>query len=141
MDVILAATARCFFSKTLDALDARPDPGYRDLEPGLRQALVVGARSPTADYAPAVIAWRDDQSRYCALPSLCPPAGSGRRRTAFPRDRASPARSDTGRTCPASRSSSLTRHGVDCHAVTIWAGVLSCGMSVQSAGAIADPSG
>ena len=47
MDVILAATARCFFSKTLDALGVRPDPGYRDLEPGLRQALVVGR--PIAD--------------------------------------------------------------------------------------------
>jgi len=39
---ILAAAARCFFSKTLDALRLRPDPGYRDLEPGLRQVLVVG---------------------------------------------------------------------------------------------------
>ena len=47
MDVILAATARCFFSKTLDALGVRPDPGYRDLEPGLRQALVIGR--PIAD--------------------------------------------------------------------------------------------
>jgi len=47
MDVILAAAARCFFSKTLDALGVRPDPGYRDLEPGLRQALVVGR--PIAD--------------------------------------------------------------------------------------------
>jgi uncharacterized peroxidase-related enzyme len=42
MDVILAAAARCFFSKTLDALGVQPDPGYSDLEPGLRQALVVG---------------------------------------------------------------------------------------------------
>ena len=42
MDVILAAAARCFFSKTLDALGVRPDPSYRDLEPGLREALVVG---------------------------------------------------------------------------------------------------
>ena len=47
MDVILAAAARCFFSKTLDALGVRPDPGYRDLEPGLRQVLVVGR--PIAD--------------------------------------------------------------------------------------------
>jgi hypothetical protein len=47
MDVILAATARCFFSKTLDAIGVRPDPGYRDLEPGLREALVVGR--PIAD--------------------------------------------------------------------------------------------
>ena len=42
MDVILAAAARCFFSKTLDALGVQPDSGYRDLEPGLRHALVVG---------------------------------------------------------------------------------------------------
>jgi len=42
MDVILAAAARCFFSKTLDALGVRPDPGYREMEPGLREALVVG---------------------------------------------------------------------------------------------------
>jgi alkylhydroperoxidase family enzyme len=42
MDVILAAAARCFFAKTLDALGVRPDPEYRDLEPGLRLALVVG---------------------------------------------------------------------------------------------------
>ena len=47
MDVVLAAAARCFFSKTLDALGVRPDPSYRDLEPGLRQALVVGR--PIAD--------------------------------------------------------------------------------------------
>ena len=42
MDVVLAAAARCFFSKTLDALGVQPDSGYRDLEPGLRHALVVG---------------------------------------------------------------------------------------------------
>jgi uncharacterized peroxidase-related enzyme len=47
MDVILAAAARCFFSKTLDALGVRPDASYRELEPGLRQALVVGR--PIAD--------------------------------------------------------------------------------------------
>jgi uncharacterized peroxidase-related enzyme len=42
MDVILAAAARSFFSKALDALGIRPDPDYLDLEPALRQALVVG---------------------------------------------------------------------------------------------------
>jgi alkylhydroperoxidase family enzyme len=47
MDVILAAAARCFFSKTLDALGVRPDSEYRDLEPELRQALVIGR--PIAD--------------------------------------------------------------------------------------------
>jgi alkylhydroperoxidase family enzyme len=42
MDVILAAAARCFFSKTLDALGVLPDASYRDLDPELRDALVVG---------------------------------------------------------------------------------------------------
>jgi len=42
MDVILAAAARCFFSKTLDALGVRPDASYQELAPGLRQVLVVG---------------------------------------------------------------------------------------------------
>jgi alkylhydroperoxidase family enzyme len=42
MDVILAAAARCFFSKTLDALGVRPDASYNELEPELREALVVG---------------------------------------------------------------------------------------------------
>lgn len=42
MDVILAAAARCFFSKTLDALGVLPDASYRDLDPALREALAVG---------------------------------------------------------------------------------------------------
>ena len=42
MDVVLAAAARCFFSKTLDALGVLPDASYRGLEPELREALVVG---------------------------------------------------------------------------------------------------
>jgi len=42
MDVILAASARCFFSKTLDALAVLPDARYNELEPELRDALVVG---------------------------------------------------------------------------------------------------
>src|ERR687885_2703645 len=42
MDVVLAASARCFFSKALDALGVRPDASYRELEPELREALVVG---------------------------------------------------------------------------------------------------
>jgi alkylhydroperoxidase family enzyme len=42
MDVVLAAAARCFFSKTLDALGVLPDASYRELEPELREALVVG---------------------------------------------------------------------------------------------------
>jgi alkylhydroperoxidase family enzyme len=42
MDVVLAAAARCFFSKTLDALGVLPDASYTALEPELREALVVG---------------------------------------------------------------------------------------------------
>lgn len=42
LDVVLAAAARCFFSKTLDAVGAEPDASYSELEPGLRDTLVVG---------------------------------------------------------------------------------------------------
>jgi uncharacterized peroxidase-related enzyme len=42
LDVVLATTARSFFSKTLDALNARPDEIYLDLEPELIQALTIG---------------------------------------------------------------------------------------------------
>jgi alkylhydroperoxidase family enzyme len=42
MAVVLAAAARCFFSKTLDALGVLPDSSYRELEPALREVLVVG---------------------------------------------------------------------------------------------------
>jgi alkylhydroperoxidase family enzyme len=41
-DVAAAAAARCFFSKTLDALGAEPDASYEALEPDLREALTVG---------------------------------------------------------------------------------------------------
>jgi uncharacterized peroxidase-related enzyme len=47
MDVILAAAARCFFSKTLDALGTQADSSYREMAPDLRQVLVVGR--PIAD--------------------------------------------------------------------------------------------
>jgi alkylhydroperoxidase family enzyme len=46
-DVVAAAAARCFFSKTLDALGVQPDSRFAELEPGLRQTLVVGR--PIAD--------------------------------------------------------------------------------------------
>jgi alkylhydroperoxidase family enzyme len=42
MDVVLAAAARCFFSKTLDAIGVLPDASYRELEPELLEVLVVG---------------------------------------------------------------------------------------------------
>jgi uncharacterized peroxidase-related enzyme len=41
-DVAMAAAARCFFSKTLDAMGVLPDASYRELEPDLREVLVVG---------------------------------------------------------------------------------------------------
>jgi uncharacterized peroxidase-related enzyme len=47
MDVVLAAAARCFFSKTLDALGVLPDASYSELDPAIREALVVGR--PIAD--------------------------------------------------------------------------------------------
>ena len=48
LDIVLAAAARCFFSKVLDGVGALPDREYTDqLEPGLREALTVGR--PIAD--------------------------------------------------------------------------------------------
>lgn len=47
MDVVLAAAARCFFSKTLDALGVLPDASFRELDSELRDVLVVGR--PIAD--------------------------------------------------------------------------------------------
>ncbi|MGE0886304.1 MAG: carboxymuconolactone decarboxylase family protein [Blastocatellales bacterium] len=41
-DITTAATARCFFAKTLDALGAEPDEIYLELEEELRQTLTVG---------------------------------------------------------------------------------------------------
>ena len=41
-DVVAAAAARCFFSKVLDALGAQADAAYAELEPALRDVLVVG---------------------------------------------------------------------------------------------------
>jgi uncharacterized peroxidase-related enzyme len=42
LEVVAAAAARCFFSKTLDALGVEPDAKFNDMEPGLRDALTVG---------------------------------------------------------------------------------------------------
>jgi uncharacterized peroxidase-related enzyme len=42
VDVVLAAAARCFFSKTLDALGVQPDAKYADLDPEIRDVLTVG---------------------------------------------------------------------------------------------------
>jgi alkylhydroperoxidase family enzyme len=42
MDVVLAAAARCFFSKTLDALCVQADAEFQELAADLRAAFVVG---------------------------------------------------------------------------------------------------
>ena len=41
-DVVLAATIRCFFSKTLDALGVQPDAAFAELDPAFREPLTVG---------------------------------------------------------------------------------------------------
>jgi len=41
-DAVLAATIRCFFSKTLDALGVQPDAEFAELDPAFREALTVG---------------------------------------------------------------------------------------------------
>jgi uncharacterized peroxidase-related enzyme len=41
-DVVLAASLRAFFTKALDALGVEPDVSYRELDPRLQEALVVG---------------------------------------------------------------------------------------------------
>jgi alkylhydroperoxidase family enzyme len=46
-DVVLAAAARCFFAKTLDALGVQPDASLAELDPAVRDVLVVGR--PIAD--------------------------------------------------------------------------------------------
>jgi alkylhydroperoxidase family enzyme len=48
MDIVLAAAARCFFSKTLDALGVQPDASYRELDPAFRDAMTVGRPIATA---------------------------------------------------------------------------------------------
>jgi uncharacterized peroxidase-related enzyme len=42
LDVVLAAAARCFFSKVLDGLGIAPDAKYAELDPELRNVLTVG---------------------------------------------------------------------------------------------------
>jgi alkylhydroperoxidase family enzyme len=41
-DIVLAAAARSFFAKVLDALGAEPDERYAELDPAVREALTVG---------------------------------------------------------------------------------------------------
>jgi alkylhydroperoxidase family enzyme len=49
MDVVLAASARCFFSTALDALRVLPDASYAQLDPGLLDVLVVGRPIAASD--------------------------------------------------------------------------------------------
>ena len=42
LDVVLACTARSFFSKTLDALGVIPDEAYREYKPDLLKVLALG---------------------------------------------------------------------------------------------------
>jgi alkylhydroperoxidase family enzyme len=42
LDVVTAAAARCFLSKTCDGVGAQPDPVFERLSPALRQILVTG---------------------------------------------------------------------------------------------------
>jgi uncharacterized peroxidase-related enzyme len=51
-DVILAAAARSFFSKALDALGAAPDAKYAELDPAIRESLTVGRAIDGVDAAP-----------------------------------------------------------------------------------------
>jgi alkylhydroperoxidase family enzyme len=46
LDIIITASARSFFSKTLDAIGAEPDEVYLELEPELRQHLTLGRSFP-----------------------------------------------------------------------------------------------
>jgi len=41
-DVVAVASARCFFTKVLDALGSEPDSAFMSMSPTLRQALTVG---------------------------------------------------------------------------------------------------
>jgi len=42
LNVVVAAAARCFFTKVVDGVGAQPDAKYAALDPGLRDALVLG---------------------------------------------------------------------------------------------------
>ena len=48
VQVVLAAAARCFFSKTLDALGVQPDAAFQAMDAELREALTVGRPVETA---------------------------------------------------------------------------------------------
>lgn len=48
LDVVLAATARCFFSKALDAIGAQADASFRELPAPFVEAMSVGRPIATA---------------------------------------------------------------------------------------------
>jgi uncharacterized peroxidase-related enzyme len=48
LDVVLAASLRAFLTKTMDGTGVEPDASYRELDPGLQEALVVGRPIATA---------------------------------------------------------------------------------------------
>jgi len=50
LDILLTATGRTFFSKTMDAIGAGPDNAYLTLEPRLREALTVGRAFRQGEY-------------------------------------------------------------------------------------------
>jgi len=52
LDVALAAAARAFFTKTLDAMGVQPDAGYRSLDAALLEALTVGRPLAAAEDRP-----------------------------------------------------------------------------------------
>ena len=48
MDVVLTASVRAFWTKTLDGLGVQPDASYAELEPEIREVLVIGRPISTA---------------------------------------------------------------------------------------------
>ena len=45
LDIVLAASARSFYTKVLDSLGAEPDDAYLELSPELRAALTKGRQT------------------------------------------------------------------------------------------------
>ena len=52
LDIILAVSARNYFSRVLDATGTEPDDVYLNLEPSLREALTTGTPLGEAEHAP-----------------------------------------------------------------------------------------
>ena len=77
MDVVLAASARSFFSKTLDALGVRPDASYRDTNRSCARPSWWADKSQRLDAAKGALACehalRSDgrPCTRCVLPAAC----------------------------------------------------------------------